>query len=59
MKDALDEDLDELTRIYVGRGMNERLTQQVTVQLTQKDSLAALAQDVLSITAQVGAQPNG
>jgi hypothetical protein len=26
LKDALDMDLDELTRIYVGRGLNERLT---------------------------------
>lgn len=57
LKDALDVDLDELTRIYVGRGLNEHMTRQVSVQLTRKDSLVAFARDVFGKTAKVTARP--
>jgi VIT1/CCC1 family predicted Fe2+/Mn2+ transporter len=57
LKDALEVDLDELTRMSVGRGLNEGLARQVTVQLTREDTLAALARDVLGISAKVAARP--
>lgn len=43
-------ELDELTAIYVGRGLDESLVRQVAVRLTAKDSLTTHARQELGIT---------
>jgi VIT1/CCC1 family predicted Fe2+/Mn2+ transporter len=43
-------ELDELTGIYVGRGVEPELARQVAVQMTAKDALGAHARDELGIT---------
>lgn len=48
---------DELTRIYVARGVEEGLARQVAEQLMQKDALGAHARDELGITATAAARP--
>ncbi|MDP3546105.1 MAG: VIT family protein [Phreatobacter sp.] len=48
---------DELTRIYVDRGVEEGLARQVAEQLMQKDALGAHARDELGITATAAARP--
>jgi len=50
-------ELDELTRIYVLRGLDENLARQVAVQLTEKDALGAHARDELGISETVTAHP--
>jgi len=50
-------ELDELTEIYVGRGLDETLARQVAVKLTEKDALAAHARDELGISETVTAHP--
>lgn len=45
-----DNELKELTHIYVERGLNHELAHQVAVQLTKHDALAAHARDELGIT---------
>jgi len=45
LKDTPESELDELTGIYVGRGLDEDLARRVAVQLTQKDALGAHARD--------------
>ena len=50
-------ELDELTGIYVGRGLDESLARQVAVQLMQKDALGAHARDELGISETVMAHP--
>ncbi len=50
-------ELDELTGIYVARGLDEPLARQVAVQLTQKDALGAHARDELGISETVTAHP--
>ena len=57
LKDAPESELDELTGIYVGRGLDEGLARQVAVQLTQKDALGAHARDELGISETVTARP--
>ncbi|HVI27043.1 VIT family protein [Hansschlegelia sp.] len=51
------EELDELTRIYVERGLDEPLARQVAIQLTEKDALGAHARDELGISETVTAHP--
>jgi VIT1/CCC1 family predicted Fe2+/Mn2+ transporter len=50
-------ELDELTGIYVGRGVEPSLARQVAVQMTAKDALAAHARDELGIVPAMRAQP--
>lgn len=45
-----DNELKELTHIYIERGLNAELAHQVAVQLTKHDALAAHARDELGIT---------
>ncbi|MBJ6988982.1 MULTISPECIES: VIT family protein [unclassified Devosia] len=50
-------ELDELTQIYVSRGLDEELARKVAVQLTERDALAAHARDELGISETVTAHP--
>jgi len=47
----------ELTAIYVGRGLEQDLAQQVAEQLMQHDALGAHARDELGISAALSARP--
>jgi VIT1/CCC1 family predicted Fe2+/Mn2+ transporter len=50
-------ELEELTRIYLSRGLDEGLARQVAVQLTERDALGAHARDELGISETVTAHP--
>lgn len=50
-------ELDELTGIYVARGLDEALARQVAVQLTKKDALGAHVRDELGTSETVVAHP--
>jgi len=50
-------ELQELTDIYVGRGLEPDLARQVALQLTAKDALAAHARDELGISDFARARP--
>jgi vacuolar iron transporter family protein len=50
-------ELKELTNIYMTRGLEADLAQQVAIQLTQHDALGAHARDELGITDMMSAQP--
>ncbi len=50
-------ELDELTRIYRQRGLDEELARAVAEQLTAHDALAAHARDELGITETLRARP--
>ncbi len=50
-------ELDELTQIYVGRGVEERLAREVSMQLMKKDALGAHARDELGISEITVARP--
>jgi VIT1/CCC1 family predicted Fe2+/Mn2+ transporter len=52
-----DKELEELTGIYVQRGLTPDLAKQVAVQLTAKDALAAHARDELGISDVTTARP--
>jgi VIT1/CCC1 family predicted Fe2+/Mn2+ transporter len=54
---APDEELDELTGIYVARGVSPELARQVAIDLTAKDALAAHARDELGFTGTSAAKP--
>ncbi len=60
-KDALTHDphqeLDELTGIYVDRGLDPALARTVAEELTARDALAAHARDELGLTDEGGANP--
>jgi VIT1/CCC1 family predicted Fe2+/Mn2+ transporter len=47
---APDVELEELTQLYVSRGLSRRLARQVAVELTAHDALAAHAETELGIT---------
>ncbi|EMI45860.1 VIT family protein [Rhodopirellula sp. SWK7] len=51
------EELDELTRIYVARGLAPELARQCAVALTEHDALGAHLRDELGITDELTAQP--
>ena len=53
----LDSELDELTNIYVERGIEPALARQVAVQLMDRDALGAHARDELGITDALCARP--
>lgn len=50
-------ELEELTQIYVARGLDEDLARKVAIQLTEKDALGAHARDELGISETVTAHP--
>ncbi len=50
-------ELDELARIYIGRGLEAGLAREVAVQLTRKDASGAYARDELGISEKVTAHP--
>ncbi len=50
-------ELDELTQIYVQRGLDEPLARQVAVKLTEKDVLKTHLRDELGITEELAAMP--
>jgi VIT1/CCC1 family predicted Fe2+/Mn2+ transporter len=50
-------ELEELTSIYMARGLDEPLARQVAVKLTANDALAAHARDELGITETLRARP--
>lgn len=50
-------ELKELANIYIGRGLSPDLAQQVALQLTVHDALAAHARDELGITELANARP--
>lgn len=50
-------ELDELTRIYVARGVEAGLARQVAAQLMAKDALAAHARDELGLSESAAARP--
>ena len=52
-----EQELDELTEIYVARGLDASLAREVAVQLTAGDALAAHARDELGITEALRARP--
>ena len=52
-----DSEMEELTAIYVGRGLDEPLAKQVAEQLTARDALGAHARDELGITDALSARP--
>lgn len=52
-----DAELEELTRIYVERGLDRELAERVAVQLTERDALGAHARDELGISETVAARP--
>src|SRR5512133_4209598 len=50
-------ELAELAAIYVGRGLDPKLAQQVATQLTARDALGAHTHDELGISETVSANP--
>jgi VIT1/CCC1 family predicted Fe2+/Mn2+ transporter len=57
LDDDGDFELEELTAIYVGRGVERDLAQQVAQQLTKHDALATHARDELGISDVMSARP--
>jgi VIT1/CCC1 family predicted Fe2+/Mn2+ transporter len=57
LAEAPEHELEELTAIYVARGLSPELATQVAVQLTEKDALGAHARDELGISAMTTARP--
>jgi VIT1/CCC1 family predicted Fe2+/Mn2+ transporter len=57
LQEAPEAELDELTRIYVARGLDSGLARQVAVRLTKTDALGAHARDELGISETVTAHP--
>lgn len=52
-----EKEIEELKSIYMSRGLDEELAQQVAVKLTENDALAAHARDELGITEELRARP--
>ena len=57
LKESPEFELDELTDIYVKRGVDQALARQVAEQLTEKDALMAHARDELGISEITAARP--
>lgn len=57
LRETPEAELEELTRIYVGRGLDESLARQVAIQLTEKDAFGAHSRDELGISETVMAHP--
>ncbi len=50
-------ELDELTQIYISRGLSKELAQEVALQLTTHDALGAHARDEIGIHENTAANP--
>lgn len=57
LAESPESELNELTGIYVSRGLEENLARQVAEQLTQSDALGAHRRDELGISGTVTARP--
>lgn len=57
LKDYADEELQELTNIYIDRGLEPKLAKQVAKQLHDRDALAAHARDELGFDDERRARP--
>src|SRR5512145_2436369 len=57
LADKREGELEELTTIYVGRGLEPALARTVAEQLTLHDALSAHARDELGITENLSARP--
>ncbi len=57
LKDFPDAETEELTQIYVARGLDRALAAQVAAQLMQKDALKAHARDELGLSDHMEARP--
>ncbi|MDF0543492.1 VIT family protein [Sphingobium sp. H39-3-25] len=57
LEEQPDFELDELTAIYVARGLNPALARQVAEELTDHDALATHARDELGMSDHVSARP--
>lgn len=57
LEESPESELNELTGIYVARGLEESLARQVAEQLTQSDALGAHRRDELGISSTVTARP--
>jgi VIT1/CCC1 family predicted Fe2+/Mn2+ transporter len=57
LKDSPEFEIDELTDIYVKRGVDQALARQVVEQLMAKDALMAHARDELGISEITTARP--
>lgn len=57
LKEEPDKELDELTHIYIDRGLDEDLARTVAIKLTEGDALTAHARDELGITEVLRARP--
>jgi VIT1/CCC1 family predicted Fe2+/Mn2+ transporter len=57
LRDDAEAELDELTGIYVERGLTPELARHVAVQLTAKDALGAHARDELHLSEMTAARP--
>jgi VIT1/CCC1 family predicted Fe2+/Mn2+ transporter len=50
-------ELEELSQIYIARGIEPALARQVSIQLTAADALGTHARDELGLAAQIAANP--
>ncbi|GHG86197.1 VIT1/CCC1 transporter family protein [Pseudodonghicola xiamenensis] len=57
LEDMPEEELEELTMIYVERGLDRDLAEQVAHQLTERDALGAHARDELGISETIATNP--
>ena len=57
LRDQPEHELDELTQIYVSRGLEHALARQVAEQTTAHDALAAHARDELGVLEHTAARP--
>lgn len=57
LKDNPEAELNELTQIYVKRGVEESLAREVSIQLMKKDALGAHARDELGLSEITAARP--
>ncbi len=57
LRETPDVELDELTRIYVERGLDGDLARQVATQLMEQDALGAHARDELGVSEKVTTNP--
>jgi VIT1/CCC1 family predicted Fe2+/Mn2+ transporter len=57
LEETPEAELEELTLIYVARGLDRDLAEKVAVQLTERDALGSHARDELGISETVTARP--
>lgn len=57
LRETPDAELDELTHIYMGRGLDRELARQVATQLMEKNALGAHVRDELGISETVATNP--